>query len=70
MPKIFFEIPFTTKQAAEILGLKPTTLEVWRTRGDGPVYMKIGRAVRYRREDLESFMEAARRSSTSERAAV
>lgn len=60
------EIPMTTKQAAQALGIKPGTLEIWRVRGDGPAYMKIGRAVRYRRDDLEAFLSQARRGSTSE----
>jgi excisionase family DNA binding protein len=60
------EIPLTTKQAAQALGIKPGTLEIWRVRGDGPAFMKIGRAVRYRRDDIEAFMTAGRRASTSE----
>jgi hypothetical protein len=45
-----------TKRAAEILGVSPGTLDVWRCkrRYDLP-YQKIGRAVRYRVEDLEAF---------------
>lgn len=61
------EIPMTTRQAAQALGIRPGTLEVWRVRGDGPAFLKIGRAVRYRREDIEAFMLAGRRASTSER---
>lgn len=53
------QTPLTTEQAAQVLGLKPTTLEVWRCRGDGPAYLKLGRAVRYRREDLEAFLRAS-----------
>ena len=60
------EIPMTTRQAAQALGIKPGTLEVWRVRGDGPAYLKIGRAVRYRRDDIEAFILAGRRASTSE----
>ncbi len=59
-------IPLNTKQAARALGVKPSTLEVWRCRGDGPTYLKIGRAVRYRLEDLEAFLQAARRENTSQ----
>lgn len=48
----------TRQQAAEFLGLAVVTLEVWASsqRYDLP-YIKVGRAVRYRREDLEAFLE-------------
>lgn len=60
------EVPLNTKQAATFLGLKPGTLEVWRTRGDGPAFLKIGRVVRYLRDDLKAFRDAKRRISTSD----
>ena len=44
-----------TSIAAEILGLRPGTLEVWRSRGRGPRYAKIGRRVFYNIPDLENF---------------
>lgn len=56
----------TTKQASTILGLAPNTLEIWRLRGTGPRYLKLGRAVRYRICDLESYIESQLRQSTSE----
>ncbi|MBU4270380.1 MAG: helix-turn-helix domain-containing protein [Planctomycetes bacterium] len=47
------------KVASEILGLAPGTLSVWRcTRRYCLPYTKIGRAVRYRVEDLEQFIES------------
>ena len=52
------------KQAAEYLGLAVSTLNKWRCHGGGPVYIKLGRAVRYRQEDLESYMLNQRASST------
>ena len=33
----------TTSEAAEHLGTSPRTLEDWRTRGGGPVYLKLGK---------------------------
>jgi hypothetical protein len=44
--------------------LKPTTLEAWRCRGGGPPFLKLGKAVRYRRADLENFMESRLRMNT------
>jgi len=55
-----------TRQAAQILGLKPSTLEVWRCRGGGPVFCKFGKACRYRQEDIEAFIENSKRNNTSE----
>jgi excisionase family DNA binding protein len=57
--------PLTTPEAAEYLGLKPGTLEIWRCNGKGPNFLKLGRACRYRLEDLEEFMDKATRTSTS-----
>lgn len=57
---------FTTEKAAEYLGLRDTTLEAWRCRGGGPVFLKLGKAVRYRKEDLDKFLDARARTSTSE----
>ena len=58
-----------TRQAAELIGLKANTLEIWRIRGGGPRYIKFGRAVRYRQSDLETYIEAQTRQSTSEKTA-
>ena len=55
----------TTKQAAEYLGLSETTLELWRaTNRVRLAYVKLGEAkskgaaVRYRRQDLDAFINA------------
>ena len=56
----------TTQETAEKLRRKKSCLEAWRTRGGGPVYVKVGRAVFYREQDLEKFIEAGLRSNTSE----
>jgi excisionase family DNA binding protein len=53
-----------TEEAAQSLDLKPTTLEAWRCRGGGPPFLKLGKAVRYRRADLENFMESRLRMNT------
>jgi hypothetical protein len=47
------------KRAAEILGITPGTLSVWRCVRRYPLpYTKIGRAVRYRVDDLERFIQS------------
>jgi len=56
----------TTKQAAEFLQIKETTLEQWRWNGRGPRYCKIGRSVRYRKADLDAFLAERVYTSTTE----
>ena len=57
----------TERDAAWLLGLSVRTLQKWRLLGQGPCYLKLGQAVRYDPSDLEAFVQAARRSFTSER---
>lgn len=45
------------KESAQFLGLKPGTLQVWRSTKRYPLaYVKVGRLVRYRQSDLEAFL--------------
>ena len=53
-------------EAAERLCLAVATLRRWRWAGNGPVYRKIGSAVRYAESDLREFVDAGRRTSTSD----
>jgi excisionase family DNA binding protein len=47
-------------EAAQYLGICVATLRAWRsTRRVKLQYFKIGRAVRYRIEDLEAFLQSA-----------
>lgn len=46
--------------AAEFLSVKASTLTRWRFERRGPAFIKVGKAVRYRRADLERFIEAGR----------
>ena len=55
----------TESEAAEFCGISPRTLQAWRRTGQGPDYVKTGRAVRYRLCDLIAFSEARTRKSTS-----
>ena len=46
-----------TSEAAEFLGLAPTTMEHWRLVRKGPPFVRVGpRAIRYRRADLEEWL--------------
>ncbi len=51
----------TTEQAAELLLLSPQTLVVWRcTRRYALPFIRVGRLIRYRAEDVASFIENQR----------
>ena len=56
----------TQRDAAILLRLSERTLERLRLQGGGPLYVKAGRAVRYRECDLEAWIDARVVSSTSE----
>jgi predicted site-specific integrase-resolvase len=43
------------EQLAERLGVSQRTLEGWRSRGKGPVYLRLGGRVAYRVIDIERF---------------
>lgn len=62
------EVPrvFRTRDAAEYLGLSPATLTTWRCRGGGPLFSKLGRSVRYLKDDLDSFMQVRSVANTSQ----
>jgi hypothetical protein len=57
---------FRTPGAAEYVGLAKSTLEKKRLRGDGPRYAKLGRVCTYAIEDLDAWVDARLRISTSE----
>jgi predicted DNA-binding transcriptional regulator AlpA len=56
-----------TPQAAEYVGLSASTLEKFRLTGNGPPYLKSGpKIVVYRPEDLDAWLSASCRRSTSD----
>lgn len=57
---------YNENQAATFLGISVRTLQAWRVRGDGPPYVKLGRAVRYQRRALVAFQEVHTVTSTTE----
>jgi len=51
----------TPPATAEFLKTEPRTLEAWRSRGVGPAFIRLsGRAIRYRRSDLERWLDQCR----------
>ena len=54
------------KEVEQFYGITRRWLQKKRCTGGGPIFIKIGKSVRYRISDIESFLEAHRRSSTSD----
>jgi excisionase family DNA binding protein len=55
-----------TKEAAVYVRLGKPTLERFRITGDGPAYVKLGSAVRYRKSDLDAWLVSRVMRSTSD----
>lgn len=47
------------------LGVSPSTLQSWRYSGRGPRWSKLGRLIRYRIADVETFLEANTRGKVA-----
>lgn len=49
----------TPQEVADLLGIDPKTLNNWRATKRYPLsYVKIGRHVRYKPEDVETFIQS------------
>ena len=57
----------TTAEVAERLRVSTSFLAKARVSGQGPRFIKVGRACRYRLSDLELYERSCARASTSER---
>ena len=51
-------------QVAEYLNMSLGSVRRWRLFRKGPKYLKIGSAVRYRREDLDTWLNSCRAASS------
>ncbi len=47
----------TPLEAARLLRSNPRTLERWRHEGTGPAFVRVGRLIAYRHEDLHAWVE-------------
>ena len=57
----------TTEEASRIVGFPASTLHTWRSRGEGPPFLKLGgRAVRYQRRTLFAWLAARQRRNTAD----
>jgi hypothetical protein len=57
---------FDAKEAARRFGLSESWLAKLRVKGGGPSHIKCGRRVLYEAKSFEDWLEAQRRSNTSE----
>lgn len=48
----------TTEQLAAYLVVPRQTLYDWRVRGEGPRGLRVGKHLRYRRADVEAWLDA------------
>ena len=58
-----------TTELARSTGISVPTFNRWRLTGEGPKFLKLGGAVRYRQQDVDAWLESKIRNSTSEVAA-
>lgn len=59
----------TEGQAAVVLAVSKRTLQGWRTKGEGPHFLRLGRgrgAVRYDQAALKAYIASRVRASTSD----
>jgi excisionase family DNA binding protein len=53
------ETYFTPREAAEYLRSSPSTLAKARLTNRGPVFLRLGRAIRYRKSDIDAWMSSS-----------
>ena len=51
----------TTDELAAELKMPRKTLDMWRYHRTGPAFIKVGAAVRYRRSDVDAWLDAQTR---------
>lgn len=58
----------TPAEVAERIGVRVQTLAVWRTSGRyGLPYIRAGRLIRYRADDVDAWLNKRRQTHTGER---
>lgn len=50
----------TASEVQALYGLNQDTMETWRCRGGGPDYVKVGKLVFYRHDDIQRFLDSRR----------
>ncbi len=57
------------EQLADLLKISQSNLAKWRLYGGGPIFIKIGKNIRYDRADVEAWVAERKRRTTSDKAA-
>ena len=47
----------STFETADYLGVPRQTLAMWRSHATGPVFIRVGRHIKYRRTDLDAWID-------------
>lgn len=55
----------TTEEVADLCRTSPETVRYWKHVGKGPESFKVGRRVLYAIEDVEAFIERARKAGAA-----
>lgn len=54
----------TQEELAKRWGMNPGSLAIWRIKGKGPKFVKIGRKIFYTEEEIEAFEQKNMKRST------
>ena len=57
---------YNEKETAKLLSLSVKTLQRYRYTGGGPIYIKLGKSVRYKESDIEKYVSERIRYITTE----
>ncbi|TAH37838.1 MAG: DNA-binding protein [Alphaproteobacteria bacterium] len=60
------DLHINEKDAAEFLGISHRTLQGMRYKGDGPEYVKLKKAIRYKIAELNKWAQSNKKRNTSE----
>lgn len=52
----------TEGEFAQAIEVEPNTLQVWRSKGQGPDYLKLGKSVFYAKGDVLAWIAESKRS--------
>ncbi|WP_417784189.1 helix-turn-helix transcriptional regulator [Terasakiella pusilla] len=61
---------WTEKEFAQYYRMSLQTIRSWRVSGKGPKFLKIGRSVRYKKEEIQKWEDSIICSSTSQNSGV
>lgn len=56
---------FTVPEVADFLRVPVSTIRYWRTLGQGPKLIKVGRRLACRKDDLDAFVERLAKEATA-----